>query len=128
HCLPLPGHEVIGFKEKDGSITLHRRDCQHVISQAAQQGDRITNVLFPECESVSYPVKTRIRGVDRYHILQDIVSCLSDTIGVSLTGLNIETREEIFDCVISYNVHSADELRRALRYLAAIDGIDEISK
>lgn len=128
HCLPLPGHEVIGFKEKDGSITLHRRDCQHVISQAAQQGDRITNVLFPECESVSYPVKTRIRGVDRYHILQDIVSCLSDTIGVSLSGMNIETKDEIFDCVISYEVHSADELRTALRYLASIDGIDEITK
>lgn len=128
HCLPLPGHEVIGFKEQDGSITLHRRDCGHVISQAAQQGDRIVNVLFPECESVSYPVKTRIRGVDRYHILQDIVSCLSDTIGISLSSLNIETCDEIFDCTIGYNVHSAEELRNALRYLAAIDGIDEISK
>lgn len=128
HCLPLPGHEVIGFKEKDGSVTLHRRDCQHVISQAAQQGDRITNVLFPECESVSFPVKTRIRGVDRYHILQDIVSCLSDTIGISFTSLNIETRDEIFDCTISYEVHSAEELRAALRSLSEIEGIDEISK
>ena len=128
HCLPLPGHEVIGFKEKDGSITLHRRDCQHVISQAAQQGDRIVNVLFPECESVSFPVKTRIRGVDRYHILQDIVACLSDRIGISFTSLNIETVDEIFDCTIGYSVHSADELRRALRYLSSIEGVDEVSK
>ena len=128
HCKPLPGHEVIGFREADGTITLHRRDCQHVISQAAQLGDRIVSVLFPECESRSYPVKTRIRGVDRYHILQDIVTCLSDTIGISLSSLNIETRDEIFDCTIGYSVHSADELRKALRYLAAVEGVDEVSK
>ena len=128
HCKPLPGHEVIGFREADGTITLHRRDCQHVISQSAQLGDRIVSVLFPECESRSYPVKTRIRGVDRYHILQDIVTCLSDTIGISLSSLNIETRDEIFDCTIGYSVHSADELRKALRYLAAVEGVDEVSK
>lgn len=128
HCRPLPGHEVVGFKEADGSITLHRRDCQHVISQAAQLGDRIVSVLFPECESVSYPVKTRIRGVDRYHILQDIVTCLSDRIGISFTSLNIETVDEIFDCTIGYSVHSAEELRRALRYLSSIEGVDEVSK
>ena len=128
HCRPLPGHEVIGFKEDNGTITLHRRDCQHVISQAAQQGDRIVNVLFPECESVSFPVKTRIRGVDRYHILQDIVACLSDRIGISFTSLQIATVDEIFECTIDYSVHSAEELRRALRYLAEIDGVDEVSK
>lgn len=128
HCRPLPGHEVVGFKEQDGSITLHRRDCQHVISQAAQQGDRIVKVLFPECESVSFPVKTRIRGVDRYHLLHDIVTCMSDTIGISMSSLNIETKDEIFDCTIGYSVHSADELRATLRYLSEIDGIDEITK
>ena len=128
HCKPLPGHEVIGFKEPDGSITLHRRDCQHVISQSAQLGDRIVNVIFPECESVSFPVKTRIRGVDRYHILQDIVTCLSDNLGISFTSLNIETVDEIFDCTIGYSVHSADELRKAIRYLASIRGVDEVSK
>ena len=128
HCRPLPGHEVVGFKEADGSVTLHRRDCQHVISQAAQHGDRIVNVLFPECESVSFPVKTRIRGVDRYHLLHDIVTCMSDTIGISMSSLNIETKDEIFDCVIGYSVHSAEELRATLRYLSEIEGIDEITK
>lgn len=128
HCLPLPGHEVIGFKEDDGSITLHRRDCQHVISQAAQLGDRIVNVIFPECESRSYTVKTRIRGIDRYHILQDIITCLSDTIGISMHSMQIETRDEIFDCTIGYNVHSADELRNAIRYISSIEGVDEVSK
>lgn len=128
HCQPLPGHEVIGFREANGVVTLHRRDCQHVISQAAQFGDRICKVLFPECETVSFPVQTRIRGIDRYHILQDIVTCLSDNLGINFTKLHIETIDEIFECTIDYSVHSADELRKAIRYLSTIPGVDEVSK
>lgn len=127
-CKPLPGHEVIGFTDIDGSVTVHRRDCQHVISQAAQMGDRIEKVVFPACETCSYPVSTHIRGVDRYHILQDIVTSLSDKLGIILTGLNIECKDEIFDCTIQYQVHSADELRTAVKYLASIEGVDEVSK
>ncbi len=128
HCKPLPGHEVIGFRENDGNVTVHRRDCRHVISQAAQQGDRIRNVLFPECEERVYPVKTHIRGVDRDHILQDIVTCLSDSLHISVNSMNIETQDEIFDCTVGYTVHSAEELRSAVRLLASVEGVDEVSK
>ena len=128
HCKPLPGHEVIGFCEDDTNVTVHRRDCRHVISQAAQQGDRIRNVLFPECEERVYPVTTHLRGIDRDGLLQDIVNCMSDKLHISMSNMNIETKDEIFDCTISYTVHSAEELRAAVKLLASIEGVDEVSK
>ena len=127
-CKPLPGHEVIGFRENDGNVTVHRRDCRHVISQAAQQGDRIRNVLFPACEERVFPVKTHIRGVDRPQLLKDIVSCMTDIMHISVSSMNIETQDEIFDCTIGYTVHSAEELRDTVRLLASIRGVDEVSK
>ena len=127
-CKPLPGHEVIGFRENDGNITVHRRDCRHVISQAAQQGDRIRNVLFPACEECVFPVKTHIRGVDRPQLLKDIVSCMTDIMHISISSMSIESQDEIFDCTIGYTVHSAEELRDTVRLLASIRGVDEVSK
>ena len=35
-CHPLPGDEVVGFREHDGNITLHKRDCPMAIRQASR--------------------------------------------------------------------------------------------
>lgn len=66
-CHPLPGNEVIGFRELDGTITIHKRDCALAIRQASQDGDSIVSVDFPEDKDVFYPVRINVRAVDRYH-------------------------------------------------------------
>ena len=73
NCHPLPGDEVIGFKNPDGSIIVHRRDCKSAIRLASQHGDDIIPVNFEEDSEFLYPVKINITAVDRYHLLIDIV-------------------------------------------------------
>ena len=36
HCQPIPGEEVIGFKETDGTISVHKRNCPIAIGLASQ--------------------------------------------------------------------------------------------
>lgn len=45
-CHPLPGDEVIGFKDADVSITIHKRNCPDAIRLASEQGDSIVAVNF----------------------------------------------------------------------------------
>ena len=66
-CHPLPGDEVVGFRDHDGNITLHKRDCPMAIRQASQHGDSIVSVNFEENPQFLYPVRIRITGIDRYH-------------------------------------------------------------
>ena len=35
HCQPIPGEEVIGFKETDGTISVHKRNCPIAIGLAS---------------------------------------------------------------------------------------------
>jgi GTP pyrophosphokinase, relA/spoT family len=129
-CLPLPGQEVIGFTDEtcENTVTVHRRDCPRAISLSAQHGDAIVEVDFPNHPDVTYPVATRIRAVDRPRLLHDIIASLTDGLGLEMNELHVATRDHIVELTVHYAVHSVGELRSAVRFLGAIEGVDEVCK
>lgn len=129
-CLPLPGQEVIGFTDETckNTVTVHRRDCPRAISLSAQHGDAIVEVDFPDHPDVTYPVATRIRAVDRPRLLHDIIASLTDGLGLEMNELHVATRDHIVELTVHYAVHSVGELRSAVRFLGAIEGVDEVCK
>lgn len=129
-CAPLPGQEVIGFSGgcADQQVMIHRRDCPVAISWSAQRGDSIVEVNFPANAGIVYPVRTRIRAINRRGLLHDIINSLTVGLQLDIDHLQAETTDNIVECTLYYNVHSADELRSAVRFLGAVDGVDEVYK
>jgi len=128
HCHPLPGDEVIGFRADDGTITLHKRNCPTAIRMASQQGDSILAVEFKENDRFLYPVRVQIRGVDRYHLLSDLIDCITERLHLSMNKLFTETVDRIAVCTIDFAVHSAGELDAAIKSISAIKGVDEVHR
>ncbi len=130
HCHPLPGDEVVGFKDEHGTITLHKRGCATAIRLASEQGDSIVNDLttFVESDDMFYPVRIRIRGIDRYHLLSDLIFCITEQLHLSMNGITTETVDHIGVCTIDFSIHSLGELEKAIASIAAIDGVDEVSR
>ncbi len=125
-CHPLPGDEVVGFKDGDGQITLHKRNCLSAIRLASEYGDSIMEVAFEENEMFLYPVRVRIRAVDRHHLLNDIVTSVTEQQNLSISRLVTETVDCIVETSIDFSVHSADELQKAMDLIAGIRGVDEV--
>ena len=128
HCHPLPGDEVIGFKKNDGSIEVHKRNCQTAVRLASQHGDSIVAVNFEEESKCLYPVRISVRAIDRYHLLSDLVDCITEKLRLSMIGLRTETTDHIGVCTIDFEVHSMNELQTAMDSIAAIDGVDEVQR
>lgn len=127
-CHPLPGDEVIGYKEADGHVTVHSRHCPDIIKLASGYGDSIVSVQFEANDSLSYPVRLRISAIDRYHLLRDIIDCFVESQHLSLGSINSLIEDEIVTCTIAINVHSADELSQTIRRIAGIPGVDEVQQ
>lgn len=128
HCHPLPGDEVIGFDNGDGTIQVHKRNCQTAIRIASQQGDSIVAVNFDENCDCLYPVRISVRAIDRYHLLSDLVDCITEKLHLSMRGLKTETTDNIGVCTIDFAVHSMGELQAAMDSIAAIPGVDEVQR
>ena len=127
-CHPLPGDEVIGFKGADGKITLHKRNCPSAIRQASEQGDSIVAVNFEEDDRFLFPVRICIRGVDRHHLLSDVVACITEQQNLSISKLVTETKDRIVETTVDFEVHSAEELQQAIDSIGEINNVDEVAR
>ena len=125
-CQPIPGGDIVGYREENGHIIVHRRSCPCIIEQASQAGDRIVNVEFREDPDVHYPVTVNLRAVDRYHLLMDIIEKISNGLGLSIDSLTTRTEDGIVDCSITFLVHSVKELVSSLQSLYEIEGVEEV--
>ena len=126
HCHPLPEDEVIGFKGTYGGITLHKRNCPTAIRIASQHGDSIVAVEFEENDKFLYPVRVQVRSVDRYHLLSDLIECITERLHLSINKLATETIDRIAISSIDFDVHSAGELDAAIKLISTIKGVDEV--
>ena len=128
HCHPMPGSEIIGFRDADGHVTIHGRNCPEAIRMASEKGNAIVAVDDFEADpAVLYPVKVEIVGIDRYHLLQDILDCIVERHHLSMSGLTTHTQDDIVHCCIEFSVHAAGELEQALAAMRAIDGVEEVN-
>ena len=124
-CHPIPGEEVIGFKEPNGQITLHKRDCHAAIGRASQWGDTIVEVDFEPSDKL-YPVTIVIKAVDRPHLFVDLVDSISNKLQLSMDSFNTSTTESIVTITITLGVHSWDELQSIMTHISSIPSVDEV--
>ena len=126
-CHPIPGEELIGFREISGGITLHKRDCPTAIKLVSQKGDDIVSVDFTP-DNTLYPVTIVVTAVDRYHLFVDLVDCITNRLHLAIDSFNTDTVDSIVKCKISFGVHSFEELQTIIRHISAIQAVDEVKR
>ena len=125
YCNPLPGDEIIGFGADTEHMTLHKRACTEAIRLASQHGNHIHEAELEESSDRLYPVRICVRAIDRYHLLSDLIYCITEKLKLSMTALATETVDNIGTCIIDFSIHSAGELRFVIKAIKEIDGVDE---
>jgi len=126
-CQPILREEIIGFREEDGSITVHKRDCPSVIKLASQYGDRIQSVDF-RADATLYPVQINVKAIDRYHLFIDLVDCISSKLNLNIDSIHTDTVDNIVTTTIAFGVHDFNELQSIMIHIASIGGVDEVKR
>ena len=126
HCNPLPGDEIAGFKQTNGMVTVHKRNCTDAIVLSAKDGDSIVDVTLPILPNRTYPTQITINSVDRNGLLLDLVNVISNDLHLSIDSLHTETVDYIVTTTVKVQVPSAFELMEAMRIIEQIKGVEEV--
>lgn len=126
HCHPIPGEEVIGFTENDEMTTIHKRNCPVAIQLASKQGDSIVSVDYEEHPNILHSVRIHVLAIDRLHLLNDMINCITQELNLSIDELNTKTVDNIVNCTITFGVHSYNELQTINSQISVIDGVEEV--
>ncbi len=125
HCRPIPGEEVIGFRDKNGKLTVHKRDCSVVIRLASQFGDDIVSVDF-EPDGSLYTVTVTVKAIDRAHLFLDIVDCISNKLELNIDTFDTATTDSIVTVEMRFGIHSFSELQKIMSHIHSIPDVDEV--
>jgi len=128
-CRPIPGDTVVGIKNPDGTVTVHKKTCPVADSIASKHGDL---VVVPQWESddkdKAFPARISLKGLDRMGLLNEISRYISLVMGVNMKKVVLSTEEGIFEGYIDLSVHDKSALERMIKKLASIDGIQSVAR
>ena len=127
-CSPIPGDQVVGFKDADGHITVHKKSCGNAVKLAAQHGENLVNAEWSSVKAVSYLTHIEVRGLDRQGIIMDMVKILSEEMHIIIRELQLQNHDGIFEGVVTIYVKSISDLRSVLARLGKIKGIEHVSR
>ncbi len=78
-CAPLPGDDIIGFITIRRGVTVHRRDCAHILNLDSGSQERLIEVSWnPRHSGKTYSATFFIEAFDRIGLLQDITKSITD--------------------------------------------------
>ncbi len=127
-CNPIFGENVVGFRNEDGTISVHRKTCVEAVSLASTYGDRIVELKWDDEVRDSFFVELSIRGIDRIGVINDITRYTSFVMGININKINISTNEGVFSGTIGLHVRNKRILDQLIKKLEKIEGIESVAR
>ena len=127
-CAPIPGDDVMGFVEDDGTVTVHSLTCPRAALLKATYGHRILSARWEEVAETRFKSEVQLEGIDRRGILQEISAVVSGAKDIDLRQFSIEATNEVFSGRLTVKVTSAEAVDHLCRMLKKIDGVTSAAR
>lgn len=129
-CRPIPGDAVIGIKNPDGTVTVHKKTCPVADSIASKHGDWVVVPKWMEekDEGKEFKVRLALKGIDRVGLVNEISRFVSLVMGVNICKIYLSAEGGIFDGYIDLFVKDKAILERMIKKMSSIDGIQNVTR
>ncbi len=124
-CQPVPGDPIIGYITRGHGVTVHQANCVNALKM---NPERRIEVEWHQKPDQTYPVKIRIRSLDRVGLLADLTANISKN-RANILSVNSQTREnKTVDSVFTLAVRDTQHLNRLMADIRRIKHISEVRR
>ena len=127
-CCPIPGDDVLGYVEDDETVVVHKRECPVAMRLKSSFGPRLVSTQWEANESLSFPAKIEIQGIDRIGILNEITRVISNELIIDMRGLTIKANEGVFTGTVNIMVHDTRVVESLCNKLRKIKGVQKVAR
>ena len=127
-CNPIPGDIVFGFVSVKEGIKVHKKDCPNSIVLRSNYAYRIIAANWIDSENHEFNAQIQISGIDDIGLINNITSLISNSMNVNMNRISFETNDGTFSGFISVEVKNRVILRKLLKKLSSIYGIEKVSR
>ncbi len=128
-CKPLPGDDVIGFITLGSGVTIHKRECNNMLSLPDDKKARLIEVEWGAGKGSSFPAEISLMAYDRTGLLRDISSVLANE-KINLIDIRSSTdqAEQTVHSKLNIEVASVDQLILVIDKLSQISNVHTVKR
>ena len=127
-CNPIPGDEIVGFVTTGEGVKVHRKSCKNIVSMSVTDPQRIIVVDWPYTNGAEFAAAIRVSGEDRAGLLNDMTHSISTFQNTNIRGLNLSTKDSLFEGLVVVNVKNTEHLNRIIEKLRKIPGVSRADR
>lgn len=127
-CKPIPGDDVLGYRDEKGQITIHKRQCPIAAKLKTSYGNRLLAVQWETGKALEFPVNIYIQGIDTMGILHQVADIVTEQLNVNIRKIFIETTDGLFEGHIQLYVHDVDDVKTIITNLRKIEEMKVVTR
>ncbi|HHT61018.1 MAG: bifunctional (p)ppGpp synthetase/guanosine-3',5'-bis(diphosphate) 3'-pyrophosphohydrolase [Paludibacteraceae bacterium] len=127
-CQPIPGDSVLGFLADDGTVIVHKINCDIAVKLQSSFGNRIVSADWATQQVLSFLASIEISGIDKMGVLREIVKVITDDYSINIKNMNIQTKDGIFKGTFSVYVHNTEDLNNLCLNLLKIKSVKSVKR
>jgi GTP pyrophosphokinase len=129
-CNPIPGDNVAGFiQEKPGEkAIIHQSKCPEAIKLLSSHSELFVPVKWTTHRLLSFLVKIKIGGTDRFGIFHDITTVITEELNVNIRGINLTSHDGIWESTLELYVHDTKDVNNLIMGLSRIKGVENVER
>ena len=127
-CKPIPGDDVLGYRDENDRIIIHKRQCPIAAKLKTSFGNRLLAVQWETGKALDFPVNLYIQGIDALGILHQVADIVTDQLNVNIRKIFIETQDGIFEGHIQLFVHDVEDVNTIITNLQKIEEMEVVTR
>jgi len=129
-CNPIPGDNVVGFiqDKTDARVIIHQSKCSEAIKMLSSHNELSVPVKWTTHRFLSFLVKIKIGGIDRFGIFHDITTILTEELNVNIRGINLNSHDGIWEASMELYVHDSKDVNNLIMGLSRIRGVENVER
>ena len=127
-CKPIPGDDVLGYRDENDRIIIHKRQCPIASKLKTSFGNRLLAVQWETGKALDFPVNLYIQGIDSMGILHQVADIVTEQLNVNIRKIFIETKDGIFEGHIQLFVHDVEDVKTITTNLQKIEEMKVVTR
>lgn len=124
-CSPIPGDDATAYKDENGNIIVHKKNCNTIYKLSASHGKSTTKVEWGTNNPPAL-ANINIEGIDRVGIIRDVAEVLSRKLSINMQAIAFSSEDGVFSGTISLYIFNKKALKELIDQLEQIEGVQAI--
>jgi GTP pyrophosphokinase len=130
-CSPVPGDEIIGFVTRGRGISIHRTDCENLLTMSEDERERLIDAEWvdeAEERSAEFIADINVYAMDRNALIHDISKVFMEA-EIPIKKIEGRVNKQGKSTVnVQFGVKSKGDMNALISKIRSIEGIIDIER